>query len=143
MEWIMKGFRFPVVMVVDDEEAVLRFIRYVLENAGYEVLTAQNSVDALQQAAEYRGPIDVLLSDFEMKIFQNGADLATRFRILRPGTEVLLMSASPLPEGVDPKGATWEFLPKPFPPWQLLEQVGALIGSGSQARKPVALLTQS
>ena len=40
------------ILVVDDEMHILRIVRYKLESAGYEVLTALNGADALKIARE-------------------------------------------------------------------------------------------
>lgn len=127
----------PVVLVVDDEDSVRKLIRDILEAEGYRVLTARHSVDALQQAAEYSGTIDLLLTDYEMKVFQNGADLATCIRILRPETRILLTSASRSPSDAAADagrgGGSWSFLPKPFTRQGLLDQVGSLVGAVAEA----------
>ncbi|MBW8887649.1 MAG: response regulator [Fibrobacteres bacterium] len=106
---------------------MLTFARKVLETAGYKVLTATNSVEALHAGAAYAGTIDVLLTDVRMRLFENGLELAACFGTLRPETNVLLMSASPLPAGADHRELGWSFLPKPFSVSQLLEAVGSLI----------------
>ncbi len=139
MDWSVQGFNRQVVLVVDDEDSVRRFIRDILEAEGYKVLTARHSVDALQLAAEYRDTIDLLLTDFEMKVFQNGADLATCFRILRPETRILLTSGSTLPAHAGSEGETWDFLPKPFSRQRLLDQVGRVIGCGTGAKSQARL----
>lgn len=124
--WKESG-RSPAVLLVDDEEMVLTFARKVLETAGYEVLTASNSVEALHAGAAYAGTIDVLLTDVRMRLFENGLELAACFCALRPETNVLLMSASRLPDGADYRELGWSFLPKPFTPSQLLDAVGSLV----------------
>jgi len=124
--WMETG-RSPVVLLVEDEEMMLTFARKVLETAGYKVLTATNSVEALHAGAAYTGTIDVLLTDVRMRLFENGLELASCFGTLRPETNVLLMSASPLPDGADHRELGWSFLPKPFSVSQLLEAVGSLI----------------
>lgn len=124
--WMDSG-RSPVVLLVEDEESVLRFARKVLETAGYEVLTARNSVEALHIGADYPGTMDVLLTDVRMRLFENGLELAACFGTLRPETNVLLMSASSLPDDADYVGMGWSFLPKPFDASQLLDAVGDLV----------------
>ncbi len=123
----LESARSPVVLLVEDEEMMLTFTRKVLETAGYKVLTATNSVEALHAGAAYAGTIDLLLTDVRMRLFENGLALAACFGTLRPETNVLLMSASPLPDGADHRELGWGFLPKPFSISQLLEAVGGLI----------------
>lgn len=123
MEKIIRDNRRPVVMVVDDVDIVRSFVRYVLEGAGYEVLEAWNSEDALMQAAGFRGIVDLLLTDQNMKIFLKGSELAKWFLDLHPETRILLTSGSPLPVGTIPAGSGWGLLPKPFSHRQLLKKV--------------------
>jgi two-component system, cell cycle sensor histidine kinase and response regulator CckA len=127
----METNRRPVVLVVDDEEAVREFAGFVLGSHDYEVISARNSVEALHIAAGFKGGIDVLLTDIHMRIFQNGLELASCFNVLRPETRILLMSGSDLPEdclGYGDIRNGWNFLPKPFSAWQLLEAVESLAG---------------
>ena len=39
------------ILLIDDEDDILEFIRYNLTKAGYEVYTARNGAEGLQQAA--------------------------------------------------------------------------------------------
>jgi DNA-binding NtrC family response regulator len=116
-----------MVLLVEDEDTVLTFARRVLEQAGYQVLTARNSVEALHVGAGYGGIIDVLLTDVRMRLFENGLELAACFGTLRPETNVLLMSASCLPDEAHCHREGWSFLPKPFTSEQLLDAVGSLV----------------
>ena len=43
----MKDFR---ILVVEDEERILNFLRSKLKASGYEVLTASNGLEGLEQA---------------------------------------------------------------------------------------------
>jgi len=56
--------RLPVVMVVDDSLTVRKITTRMLTRAGYEVLTAKDGVDALEQVADVLP--DVMLLDVEM-----------------------------------------------------------------------------
>src|SRR4051812_43497683 len=98
--WMNSG-RSPVVLLVEAEDSVMRFARKALETAGYEVLTARNSVEALHIGADYPGTLDVLVTDVRMRLFENGLELAACFGALRPETNILLMSASRIPDEAD------------------------------------------
>jgi PleD family two-component response regulator len=50
-----------VVLVVDDEEAVRRIARMILERAGYCVLEAPDGIRALELLYTYSGPIDLVV----------------------------------------------------------------------------------
>lgn len=92
-------------MFVDGNPGVRRFARKVLEREGFKVLVARNSVEALVLAADYPFPIDVLITEGGMRVYQNGMQLGECFGVLRPETRVLFTSRSgspaDLPEGPD------------------------------------------
>lgn len=114
----------PCIMFVDHHEDLRACVKQILEREGFKVLTARNSVEALVMAADYPLSIDVLLTEAESRVYQNGLELAACFRILRPETRILLTTA-PETEGVqeDAGEPEWETLPKPFTKNQLVRTV--------------------
>jgi chemosensory pili system protein ChpA (sensor histidine kinase/response regulator) len=52
------------IIIVDDEATVIRILRRALEQAGYQVETARNGLEALEAIA--RQDPDVLVTDIEM-----------------------------------------------------------------------------
>ena len=79
-----------VVLLVEDEPAVLEMTRRMLDRSGYQMLTAATGHDAVALASQ-QGQIDVLLTDVMMPEM-SGKELAGRVRDLRPGIRVLFMS---------------------------------------------------
>jgi len=79
------------VLVVEDEEVVLKLVRSILERAGYKVLTARNGVDALRMVEEHREPLHLLLTDVVMP-GMSGRALADAAQSLRQGLRVLFTS---------------------------------------------------
>jgi CheY-like chemotaxis protein len=53
-----------IVLVVDDNQSVRRFVESVLRPLGYKVETAGDGIEALQRIT--RGPVDLILLDFVM-----------------------------------------------------------------------------
>lgn len=103
------------VLLVEDEEALLRLIATQLESLGYTVLAAGSPGQALQLAQEYAGDIPLLMTDVIMPAM-SGRDLWQRLSALRPNLKCLYMSGytanviahhGVLNEGV-------HFLQKPF-----------------------------
>jgi hypothetical protein len=66
------------VLVVDDEEAVRRFVERVLRGAGYDTTTADDGTQALQ-LAESSGPFDIVVTDVMMPTM-TGDELVRRLR---------------------------------------------------------------
>src|SRR5207249_4830192 len=55
-----------VVLLVEDENAVRRMTQTFLEAKGYKVLEARHGGEGLEICQDYRGPIDLLLTDIVM-----------------------------------------------------------------------------
>ena len=119
------------ILLVEDEEAVRKVARLVLESRGYCVLEAANGVEGLDVARRHAGEIDLLLSDLVMPRM-NGQQLAERLAVESPDIRVLLMSG--YPDRVVPSGAAtdprFEFLSKPFQPSTLARRVRECLDRG-------------
>jgi PAS domain S-box-containing protein len=112
------------VLVVEDEEQVMKVAKRVLQQNGYTVLAASDPNEALRLAEGHKGEIHLLLTDVVMP-YMNGKDLQLRMREARPAIKTIFMSGFPadiiarhgiLEEGID-------FLPKPFSMKSLGEKV--------------------
>ena len=90
----------------------------VLRSHGYTVLQAADGVEALELAAQYPGPIHLLLTDLAMPRL-DGRELHRRLNHVRPGTATLFM-AGDLDTGLYQDAA---FLPKPFATSVLIRKV--------------------
>jgi DNA-binding response OmpR family regulator len=55
-------------LVVDDDEHIRQLLRVLLENAGFEVDTLRDGIDAVELDKQY----DVILLDMKMPIFDAG-----------------------------------------------------------------------
>ncbi len=98
----------PTILVVDEEPSVLRLCRAVLEQAGFTVIEADDSSEALKTCAHHQGSLDLLITaltlpppSFQIASSANqfphvhGYDLAIRAATIRPGLRVILMSGNP------------------------------------------------
>ncbi len=79
------------VLLVEDATQVRELVRQLLESAGYKVLTAQGSTEAIQVASEYQGGIHLVLSDVVMPGL-SGPALVEQLLLKRPALKVLFMS---------------------------------------------------
>jgi DNA-binding response OmpR family regulator len=122
------------ILVVEDEYAVRKLAVSVLERQGYAVLAANGPGQAEKIAAEYAGPIDVLLTDVVMP-GGSGTDLAVRISAMRPTVKVILMTGYAR-DRIAHHGALDEgivLIEKPFSPNLLLTRVRLVIDSNSPA----------
>ncbi|HSZ27359.1 MAG TPA: response regulator [Chthoniobacterales bacterium] len=110
------------ILVVDDEDFLLEYVRIVLVRAGYTVLTATNGEEAWNLIAENRHEIRLLLTDIIMPDSFDGFELAERVRKHQPDLPVLLMTGATLRDHPAREVITRQrkLLRKPFFPDQLL-----------------------
>jgi two-component system cell cycle sensor histidine kinase/response regulator CckA len=112
------------ILLVEDDEAVRRLTRQVLERTGYRIVDAGNPKEALRAVRQQGGPIDLLLSDLIMPE-SDGPPLIDRLAESHPGVRVLYMSGyadeAVVRHGVISAGTP--FLQKPFTPFALNAKV--------------------
>jgi CheY-like chemotaxis protein len=103
------------VLLVEDNEALLKMSKMMLEELGYAVLAAGSPDEAIKQAGQYAGDIHLLMTDVVMPEM-NGRDLQKRLSALRPDMKYLFMSGYTTDviahHGILDKGVN--FLQKPF-----------------------------
>lgn len=121
--------QFETIMVVEDDPSLRSVMKMFLEHSGYNVLDADNGVDALFISTQYKGPIHLLLTDVEMSPM-SGPELAEQLLLYRPQTQVLFMSGNraseDMREGMVLLNA--RFLGKPFNPSLLQQSVREALG---------------
>jgi two-component system, cell cycle sensor histidine kinase and response regulator CckA len=78
------------VLIVDDEEALCKFVNRVLTEAGYTTTTASDGPEAIEAAAKL-GPLDLLVTDVMMP-HMTGDELARRLRLSQPSLKVLYLT---------------------------------------------------
>jgi len=116
------------VLLVEDDEHLRSLALRILQAHGYTVLTAIDGADALRQAKEYGGPIDLVLSDVVMPRM-SGRFLSEQLATARPTVKVLFMSGytddDVMRRGILDRRTA--FLEKPFTPEQLISKVRQIL----------------
>jgi two-component system, cell cycle sensor histidine kinase and response regulator CckA len=79
------------ILLVEDEEALLKITAERLSECGYTVLQARDGMHALEIARSYDEPIHLLLTDIMMPRM-GGLALARSMSELRPGIRILFMT---------------------------------------------------
>jgi signal transduction histidine kinase len=79
------------VLIAEDEDAVRRLTKRLLEKCGYTVLVASSGAEAQQIADMHRGPIHLLVTDMVMPRM-SGRELARRLVAAHPEMRVLFLS---------------------------------------------------
>jgi two-component system, cell cycle sensor histidine kinase and response regulator CckA len=127
------------VLLAEDEPMLREVVRLQLEDAGYTVLQAHNGSDALLQAQNYKGKIDLLLTDVLMDGGMNGIGLATLLEQARPELKVLYMTGYTA-DAIDAKGLADlqdKVLQKPFTADVLRHRIREVLAA-KESEKPSA-----
>lgn len=101
-----------VILVVEDEPLVLLFATQMLEDAGFDVLSAIDASSALAHL-EAREDIRVMFTDVDMPGGINGIELAANVRSRWPHINIIITSGKPLDGGL-PIPANVVFFSKPY-----------------------------
>jgi PAS domain S-box-containing protein len=116
------------ILVVEDEPAVRRLVRTVLEDGGYHIREAANGREALEYLERGAGHVDLILTDVVMPDI-TGPELVARLAPLEHAIPVLFMSGYAdthlLNRGVNQ--STIGVLRKPFTGEQLTTRVAEVI----------------
>jgi len=86
---IMKGTE--TILLVDDEEEVLKVGEKFLKAMGYQVLTAHDGKEAIEVHQKHQESIDLVLLDIVMPIM-GGSEVFDRLKKINPNIKVLISS---------------------------------------------------
>jgi PAS domain S-box-containing protein len=116
------------VLLADDEEAVRKVVKTVLENAGYKVIEAVDGMDAVTKFIDNKGRIDILILDVIMPK-KNGKDAYEDIKKIKADIDAIFISGYTanlihekrvLKEGIN-------FIQKPVSPNELLRKVSEVL----------------
>ena len=110
-------------LCIDDDQAILRYEKALLEKSGYAVLTATSGLQALRLVTMCQ--CDVVLLDFEMP-GMDGHEVASKIKLVRPELMVILLSGSDVPTNA--LAFVDAFVPKLEANRQLLPTIAGLCG---------------
>ena len=117
------------VLIVEDEEPVLKLSQAMLEVLGYTVLAANGKDQALEIARNYPEKIHLLLTDVVMPDM-NGKELADRIQKVKPELKCLYMSGYTSDiiarQGILEEGV--KFISKPFSVQDLATKIREVLG---------------
>jgi len=117
------------ILIVDDSALTRRSLRQILETAGYEVLEAENGLDALERY--FLDKPDVVLLDLVMRGMY-GLDVLHKIRELDPSARIVVVSADIQTSSQDLAGEAGAaaFINKPFDKSEILSAIDtALAGT--------------
>ncbi|MGM0429512.1 MAG: response regulator [Pseudomonadota bacterium] len=102
------------VLIVDDEENVLKSLQRLLRRDGYHIFTASNAEEAFNILAHQ--PVDVVISDQRMRNMQ-GLEFLSNVRTMYPDTARIVLTAyrneDNLTQAIN-ESEVYRFLDKPW-----------------------------
>jgi two-component system, cell cycle sensor histidine kinase and response regulator CckA len=123
----------PLILVVDDEPFILRYIERVLQLADYRVIPVTTVEEAWKNFEQRQIDIELVLSDLVMPGSVDGLELAEKIHQLEPALPVLFITGA-LSE-LDSHSAMMcekhQLLRKPFSPEQLVDFISARLHRSS------------
>lgn len=115
------------ILLVEDDDALRRMVRTILQESGYTVLEAADGTDAQRVYSDHPQSIDLLLTDVVIPGL-NGPQLAEQLVRLQPGIRVLFTSAFIADSQTRQRFMRDVcFLSKPFSPRELVNKVREIL----------------
>ncbi len=112
------------ILLVDDEERILNFLKAKLKASGYEVLTASNGVEALEQI-QGQNP-DLIVLDVLMPKM-DGFETLKQLRTFSTVPVIMLSARGADADRIKGLGlGADDYLPKPFNPDELIARIEAV-----------------
>jgi two-component system, cell cycle response regulator CpdR len=122
-----------IVLVAEDETAIVRVICVALARAGFRAIAAENGAVGIEAFLAEPDAIDLVLTDVVMPMM-DGITMAREIRQVRPDIPVLFMSAYPQKALNVMNGAEFPLIRKPFLVVDLIRTVTEILNSPSRAR---------
>jgi two-component system, NtrC family, response regulator GlrR len=116
----------PNILVVDDDQDILKLISMRLMSAGYDTATASNGAEAMSAISLQRP--DVVISDLRMPAM-DGMALLEAIHVAHPTLPVIILTAhGSIPDAVHAtQRGVFGFLTKPFNSQELLQIVASAL----------------
>ena len=103
------------ILIVDDEEGVRISLKKVLQRDGYEIIVAENGMDAIDFVRNYINEIETVISDFKMPGLDGLETLMEIAKINPEITRIILTGYATLDRAIESVNSGIDgFLTKPF-----------------------------
>jgi len=118
------------VLIIDDDVDFVEFEKKLLQNNGYEVITAFDGQEGYRKALE-ESP-DIILLDVVMTTEDEGLQIAHRIKSQVPIPIVILTSLKKGTGNREDEVFVAEYIQKPIKPERLISSIQRLLGKAEQ-----------
>lgn len=120
------------VLIVDDEQRILKFLGLMLKVSGYDVTTAANGKEGLLMVEKEKP--DIILLDIVMPIM-DGFEMLQKLRAFSQTPVIVFSAHGQTSEKAISLGAN-EYISKPFKPEEIVAKIDELLAQNNgTARK--------
>ncbi len=123
------------VLIVDDEQDVLSYIKDTLDSHGYKTFATDSPVYAQELFQEMSDDIDLVITDMIMPLL-NGAELARQFKAARKDVKVIGISGFSGGSVASAAKDLDALIKKPFDGAKLLTSVRSVLDARGNSRLP-------
>src|ERR1700734_709864 len=110
-----------VMLIVEDDILANEHLEFILQRAGYEVLSA-TTADEAAELLEDHPDVQLLVTDINLPGTTNGLKLAAATKTLRPDMNIIIVTGYSAPKTDEiPPGSL--FVPKPYNARAMIEAV--------------------
>ena len=120
------------ILIVEDDEPLLRLLHLFLDDAGYNVMSAKNGEEAVETYIKHREKIDLVVTDLGLPGL-TGRDEILSLEHINPGVRIICASGY-----IEPKLEKEMFrvgvkaiVKKPYAPQEILQKVRTVLDSNS------------
>ena len=119
---VLKRGTGETILLVEDEPLLRELAHTILAEAGYKVLEAEKSAEALEVWKEHESEIDLLLTDMVLPGGMTGRELALELQQLKPNLKIIYTTGYSQ-DVLETDCSPVNFLQKPYPPETLMQTV--------------------
>jgi len=121
----------PIVLVIEDDDALQTMVEEVLVDGGFEVAIAPSGEEAVTLLRGQKGKYRALVTDISLRGKMEGWELAQQAREIDPDFPVVYMSGASAADWPSKGVPNSIMLAKPFAPAQLVTAISNLLNSGT------------
>jgi two-component system, response regulator PdtaR len=109
------------ILIVEDDVLANDHLEFILQQAGYEVLSA-TSADEAAELLDDREDVRLIVTDINLPGSTDGLKLASAAKALRPEMNIIIVTGYSVPKNDEmPPGSV--FIPKPYNARKMIEAV--------------------
>jgi DNA-binding response OmpR family regulator len=123
--------KLPVVLVVEDDDAIQTLVEAALTDAGFDPAVAPSGEEAVTLLKGMKNQYRALVTDISLRGKMDGWEVAQQAREINPDFPIVYMSGRNAAEWASKGVPNSIMLEKPFAPAQLVTAIANLLNSGT------------